>query len=483
MQPTPDVKPVSRSFGSWTLRVILGVAGLLGACDSREELPVARNLVFISVDTLRADRLGCYGYGRDTTPGLDRFARQGMLFQQATAPSPWTLPSHASMFTGLSPKRHGAKGFKGKLTKQCMTLAEHLQERGFQTHAIVSSSILTGGGLQRGFDSLVEVDKGGLKPSAVTTECIAKLDQIDLGKRFLLLAHYIDPHTDYGSLEPFHSRFVEPYEGRATGIGQQLYRAVSGDLEFNAEDVQHLSNLYDGGVAQVDEQVAELFAHIKALGIWDQTLVLVTSDHGEEFLDHGGLMHGFNHHEEMIRVPLILQGPGIPKGQTSRVPVSLMDLLPTCLLALGLPNPQELEGVALQPLWETPEQERAGRSFFYEADWDAPRPGQQSLSSGSDRALRVGRYKLHLNLKTRAQSLFDLESDPLERVVLVLINPQIAKALEHELLRYLGESETGLEAALSAKELEELAGLGYAATDDEQQDVELPGASPAEEGD
>jgi len=282
-QPTPRTTSSPKSvhgfgyaLGAWALLAALFVSSATGlGCAPKSASLQARNLLLISIDTLRADRLGSYGYERATSPQMDALAEQGTLFEHATAPSPWTLPSHASMFTGLSPKRHGAKGLKSALASSAIPLAETLQAAGFQTHAIVSSTILQSHGLERGFDTLELVDTGGPEPSAVTRSCIEWLDRIDTDERFFLLAHYIDPHTDYGSNEPFRSRFERPYAGRATGIGQQIYRAISGGIEFDAADIAHLSDLYDGGVAQVDAQVGLLLEHIDQMGLAPTTLILV----------------------------------------------------------------------------------------------------------------------------------------------------------------------------------------------------------------
>jgi arylsulfatase A-like enzyme len=463
-----------RSPLRWPLFALLSLALLPAACGEAESTVHSENLLLISVDTLRADRLGCYAYDRGTSPNLDRLASQGALFLQATAPSPWTLPSHASMFTGLAPRRHAAIGLRSKLSADVTTLAESLLEQKFQTLAIVSSTILKTNGLERGFQSLDLVDTGGPHPSAVTESCIAKLKEIDTSERFFLLAHYIDPHTDYASLEPFRSKFVEAYDGPATGVGQQLYRAISGDIELSPQDVKHLSNLYDGGVAQVDDQIEKLFAYMRSAGLWETTLVLVTSDHGEEFLDHGGLMHGFNHHEEMIRVPLIIRGTGIPAGSVSSVPVSLMDIVPTCLKGLGLPGRLNLDGQSLQDLWQTQGSSLGERNFYYEADWDPPLSGRPTLSKGWDRAIRVGDFKLHLNMKSGEQKLYNLLDDPLEATNLSAEKPKIASAMESELRRYLehGPELNDSNPELDADQLEALRKLGYAGEEEEEEDDE-----------
>jgi arylsulfatase A-like enzyme len=433
---------------------------LLASCSGE---PRARNLILISIDTLRADRLGCYGYGRPTTPFLDRAARAGVLFADATATSSWTYPSHASLFTGLYPGRNGATQLKQRLRADVSSLAEWLVARGFRAAGVVSSTLFLGYGLERGFEALPYVDPGGPEPSQVTARALAWLAAVDRSRPFFYLVHYLDPHSDYASLPEFEAPFREPYQGKATGRSDQLFQHVSGLLRFDAADARHLSNLYDAGVRQQDAELEELFAYLESSGLLADTLVVLTSDHGEEFLEHGQVMHGLSQYEESVRVPLILWGPGLPRGARVGAGVSLVDVMPTVLDVLGLPAPEGLDGRSLRPLWEDPARVPTPRALFVEADLDPPGPTARTMVPGDDLAVRRGGHKLVLDPATGASALYDLATDPLERADVSAAHPELVRELRAELERFRARRPAAAAAPpLDEEDLRRLEELGYA---------------------
>jgi arylsulfatase A-like enzyme len=445
--------------------LLLASAGL-GACSERA--PRARNVILISVDTLRADRLGCYGYGRPTTPFLDRQARAGVLFEDATATSSWTYPSHASMFTGLYPGRNGATELEQRMRPAVASLAEWLAARGFRAEGVVSSTLFLGYGLERGFEKLEYVEPGGVEPSHVTAKALEWLAAVEREKPFFFLVHYLDPHSDYGALPEFEAPFHEPYEGPATGKSAQLFEHIQGLLRFTPADARHLSNLYDAGVRQQDAELEKLFAALEREGLLADTLVLLTSDHGEEFLEHGGVMHGLAQYEESVRVPLVLWGPDLPAGVRVADGVSLVDLMPTVLDVLGLPAPAGLDGVSLRALWESPGATRAPRALFVEADMDPPGPTARRMVPGDDLAVRRGRHKLVLDPKTGQARLYDLTADPAEAHDVAGQFPELVGELEAELARFrAARAAPAPGAPLDEEDMKRLEALGYAGKKDE----------------
>ena len=266
-----------------------------------------RNLIIVSIDTLRADRLGCYGNERPTSPAIDRIAGEGVVFDDASAPSPWTKPSHASLLTGLYPSRNGAVAMESDMREDVVHLASHLAGRGFQTLAVVNSMFLNQHGLERGFQKLKYVPfvQGNRKSSPVTASAIEMLRKRDRGKPVFALVHYMDVHSDYLSLPKYEKMFVRPYEGFADGTTQQLYRFAAGQFDLEEKDAAHLLDLYDAGIRQVDDELARLFGFLEDDGLLDDTLLVVLSDHGEEFLEHGSVLHGHTQFQEVVRVPLI----------------------------------------------------------------------------------------------------------------------------------------------------------------------------------
>jgi len=430
--------------------------------------PPPRNLILISIDTLRADRLGCYGYDRPTTPFLDRQAHAGVLCADASSTSSWTYPSHASMFTGLYPGRNGATDLRQRLRKEVPSLAEWLVARGYRAAGVVSSTLFQGYGLERGFERLEYVDPGGPEPSEVTVKASAWLDAVDRTQPFFFLIHYLDPHSDYASLPEFEAPFVRPYEGPATGKSEQLFEHVRGYLRFSDEDARHLSDLYDAGVRQQDAELEKLFAHLEALGLLEDSVVVLTSDHGEEFLEHGGVMHGLAQFEESVRVPLLFFGAGVPRDVRLSVPVSLVDVVPTVLELLGVEPPPELDGISLVPLFRDPHGKRPERALYIEADMDPPGPTARTMVPGDDLAIRRGRFKLVLDPATDAARLYDLEADPRETADATAAHPELARALEAELRSFRSTHRPGAASELTAEDLRKLEELGYAGGDEER---------------
>ena len=399
-----------------------------------------RNLILVSIDTLRADRLGCYGNPRPTSPAIDRVAGAGVVFDDASAPSPWTKPSHASLLTGLYPSHHGAWSMDAALRGDVTTLASYLRGRGFETLAVVNSLLLRQHGLERGFERLdyVPFVQGRRESSPVTEHAVKALRARDPARRLFAFVHYMDVHSDYAALPKYESRFARPYDGFADGTTQQLYRYALGRFALNERDAAHLLDLYDASIRQVDDQLDRLLRYLDEAGLLADSLLVVLSDHGEEFLEHGGVMHGHTQFQEVVRVPLILRGPGLPGGLKVAAPVSLIDVMPTCLALLGVGIPGALDGVDLGPLWGSPQARPAPRLLYFEADVVFPPPSSGVAPLGSRRAVRDGRYKFHYDLEAHRAGLFDLSADPAEKVDLIATHPEKARELSEQLRRFLG---------------------------------------------
>lgn len=322
-----------------------------GAGDDRP------NLLLISADTLRADRLGCYGADRPTSPAIDRLARDGVLVERAYAASNWTLPSHYSLFTGLDPSAHGVNPDMGAVagyfrpaellpvrgTGVEVTLAETLRERGYRTWAFTESGWVSPRfGFDQGFDAY-RAEPAGL---ATTEEHVLSWLQRNAERGpWFLFVHSYEVHQPYLAPEPFASRFVPPghvgfaLPGAAIPI-QELVRFRHAAFPATAGDVEALRGLYDGEVAYLDATVGKIRALLEEAGVERRTVLVFTSDHGEELLERGALDHVHSLHEEVARVPLVIWAPGrlgLPPG--SRLgggPASLVDLAPTLAGLLGM---------------------------------------------------------------------------------------------------------------------------------------------------
>jgi len=427
-----------------------------------------RNIILISVDTLRADHLGVYGYELPTSPAIDEFAGQAVIFEAGYATSPWTKPSHASIFSGLYPNRHGASTFRRAMA-DVDHFAEDLTRHGYQTAAVVSNAWLTHDGLERGFEDFVwEKNFHGVRaPTPVIPKTIDWLEQRDKSRPFFLFTHFMDVHADYESLASFENQFVEPYDGPAEGTSSFLVRWELGLEQLDQEGIEHLVRLYDAGIRQMDTEFGKLFNYLRENGLLENSLVIFVSDHGEEFFDHDGVHHGHTQFEEMVRVPFLMSGPGLPIGRVA-TPVSLVDVYPTVARFAGFSTPDGLDGTDLIELLQTEENERAERCIFFDASCSYPNRRGKPLRRGYAKGVRRGRYKLLHDTSSLETLLFDLEQDPLERVNIAREESKIADELLAILQKYLEIRVESVDSGeKSAEIMEELKAMGYAGVDDE----------------
>jgi arylsulfatase A-like enzyme len=360
-----------------------------------------RRLVWISIDTVRADHLGLYGYSRTTSPNLDRRASRLAVFEEALAPASWTLPSIASQFTARHASGHGAVLPTLKRDTRHAGVFELLARSGFTVLGVTANGFLSRHfNLADGFDTLV--GRSEARADAVTRSALDVLDEWP-GGDLALFVHYMDPHTDYDPPPPF-DRFDPDYRGPADGTSFKR-------LARTPRDREHVVALYDGEIAFVDAQLEELLRELEARGVLGGALLVVSSDHGEEFQDHGDWVHGHGVHSELLRVPLLV---GVPGAAPRRIPdlVSLIDVAPTILDAFGLPAPSSFEGRSLLPLVK-------GRPL-------GPRPALAETERGprTDHrvALRDGPYHYVVSLRWEGrrptvlgEALYDRRTDPGER--------------------------------------------------------------------
>ncbi|GMU65377.1 MAG: hypothetical protein AMXMBFR36_16510 [Acidobacteriota bacterium] len=318
------------------------------------------NVIVYLVDTLRADHLGCYGYDAPTSPAIDQLASDGVLFEHARAQSSWTRPTAAAILTGLHPLSMQISGRASRLPDDATTLAEHLAAAGYRT-GFVTTNVNTSEqfGFKQGSERFRFLPgrssgvRGKTRAFRVHEEALRILDQTDASKPFLLYLHTVEPHAPYLPLEPFGSRFVPKLDNPKLGDRQTLGWLENGRVEADPETMRQLVGLYDAEIAGNDFAFAELVAALEARGLWENTLVVFVSDHGEEFLEHGKVEHGRTLYEEQLRVPLIFRLPGdAGAGKRVATPVEQIDILPTLLELVGVPVPPQLPGRSLVPALE-----------------------------------------------------------------------------------------------------------------------------------
>jgi len=305
------------------------------------------NIVYIVIDTLRYDSLGCYGYHRDTSPGIDRLAGEGVVFKRAYSSSPWTKPSVASLFSGLSPNVHRAVDARGAIPEAVPLTAEILKNGGYRTFFFSGKNNFIGKWFHfhQGFDYYLNASLRGRK---LTDRVLSVLEE-NRGGRFFAYVHYMDVHLPYGRNE--FNFFFAPQEKDSLFVPGKFKhkfvkrKAAAGKL--SAGDKAYIKAMYDGQVRYVDKLIERIVSWLKEKGIFDNTLVVVTADHGEEFWDHKNFEHGHTLYDELIRVPLIFAGDGLRHEVVER-PVRLIDILPTVLKMAGIKSSDyRLEGVGL----------------------------------------------------------------------------------------------------------------------------------------
>jgi len=320
----------------------------------RSARPRRPNLLVYLIDTLRPDRLGCYGLERPTSPAIDRFAAGAVRWIEARAQAPWTKPAVATLLTGLYPVAHRAQGSWGVLREEVETIAERLAPAGYQSAMFTANSNTSHRfGFAQGWDHFELMTEGRgrairhLQSFEMTAPVVEWLDGRDPERPFLLVVHTIDPHDSYTPGERFRHRLapgVDPELGTRERLAE-LGGLDAPEAEARARELLHL---YDAEIAQNDESFGELLAALDARGLGDDTAVLLVSDHGEEFLEHGGWKHGFTLYEEQLRIPLILRLPdGERAGTVLPGPVEQIDVVPTLLDLAGVGPARELPGRSL----------------------------------------------------------------------------------------------------------------------------------------
>ncbi len=297
--------------------------------SSRSERSERPNVILISIDCLRSDHLGIYGYSRDTTPSIDALAKDGVVFEAAVSTSSWTLPTHMSMLTGLPPSIHGATK-TSMLHDSVPYLPVLLAESGYRVDGLVSVPTLSQEyGFDRGFHSYrFYFNPGASHTVDAAIDLLGKGD----GQSHFLFLHLIDAHWPYAPPEEFRQRFGE----RPPDISDLLKQILNDVPPSGQAQIDQAVNLYDGEIAYVDRELGRFFDKMRAEGLYDSSLIILTADHGEAFYEHGYWKHTQTLYEEMVRVPLIVKWPAeSPTGRVASL-VSQVDVFPTVLGAVGL---------------------------------------------------------------------------------------------------------------------------------------------------
>lgn len=422
------------------------LAAALLSCAATRRTP---NVLIIGIDTLRADHVSCYGYSRATSPNIDRMAAEGVRFESAISASPWTLPSFATVFTSLYPSQHGAGSLQTRLRTVFPTLAMMLLKNGYSTAGIASNSTIGPEfGMDRGFESYNLLPPVRECDASRTTDDALHWLDANKEKRFFLFVHYFDPHLPYAPPAPYDTLFSNGYAGPigrqfdAKNTGTDDVRVYDYVREMPAEDRNQIVALYDGEIAYTDAAVGRLLGGLQERGLRDNTLVILLSDHGEEFMDHGALNHGHSLYDELLRVPLILSWPGqLPAGEVVRRQVRLLDVTPTVLDFLNIKPESHFEGVSLRPLLTS-----KGDLVRSETSLLPPEVAYSgALMAGSTerKSVRAYPWKMIYEIAAERVYLYNLERDPGETRNVADEEAGVRELLERALFKtILGVSDT-----------------------------------------
>jgi arylsulfatase A-like enzyme len=492
--------------------------------EPKNTLETTPNIILITMDTVRADHLSCYGYQRLTTPNVDQLAREGVLYKNAYSTTSWTLPSHASIFTGMYPSKHGAhynpkfiniaasytdekkQGCTllelinqsiSKLSEEKVTLAKILSEKGYRTAGIIggpfTSSVF---GLAQGFDYYnenfynVEQDAGfylvyqaielifPLKDVIVQygysslKRLGSQLNEVafewlneNYKQPFFLFINYFDAHGPYLAPPPYDKYFQKipkniilrhssPLDLSYTNAGYRLMnKVISGNYHLTPQEKNLLISQYDDEIRYLDHCLGLLFERLKALKVYDNTLLIVVSDHGEAFGEHDVLTHGRTLYEELLRIPMIIKYPAThPQRGIIEKRVSLVDIFPTILAFLDFPIPAGIDGEILP---------HSNHPIIAEwhMQWFDPDKYKRDL-----KAIYQGKEKF-IWASNSLHEFYDLEQDPGETINLFKNSPQRAQRMEQSLKQWLSSfkplAASDSKIKLNESDIDKLRALGY----------------------
>ena len=456
--------------------VVARIASALGAYGRP-------NVLIITVDTLRADRLSQYGYGKKTSPALDQFAAQATRFDNAYSTASWTVPATATILSGLHPLRHGALNKGAALNPKIDTLAERLKRRGYDTAGFSANlHVSIKADFNQGFDVFYDYDGHDALTypdiSETAAQIISWVKRRDTGNPFFIYFQPMNCHGPYKVPKQHDSALLSRPPSRKFAY----YKPPMNDILFRGEldkrervtppYLKSLNEQYDTAVRYTTDQIETIFETLKEQGQWDNTLVILTADHGEELFDHGGFSHGYTLFNEVVHVPLLIKLPGQTAASHSKATASLMDLVPTVLDTVTAKNEFNGDGNSLLPL-------------LADVNPDSGTYGPRDKAPFKDRSLLlafgwekrgvmdavVGKIYKYISVKRdytgrkNAKLLFNLKNDPSETRNLVGQKPSVRKkmkALLDERKRVYSENSLGKSGSvLDEMNVDALKALGY----------------------
>ena len=428
-----------------------------------------RVVVVFLLDTVRQDGLGCYGNPLGTTPSIDALAAEGVRFDQAIAPSGWTLPSVGSLLTATWPTIHGGMGKGVQLTPirpEVATAAEALKDAGFATGAVANAAFVSPMlNLDRGFDMFDHqyTYNWDTRRADASADIAIEWMRDNASKSMFMLLHLFDPHLDYDPPGDYRFRYTEGRTEPAPPLTMTncLDMRPSKEEPPSQEDIAYMKALHHGELAFVDAQIGRVVDALKELGLYDEAMIVVTADHGEEFWEHGGFEHGHTLYDELVKVPLVMKFPASQPAANAVVgtQVRMIDIMPTVFEVAGVDEPNTFAGKSLRPAIEG--LETAGRPTLCES----------TLYGITKVAWRADRYKYIHDLDPAGDGkheLYDWQADPGETNNLIDAQPALASQMRQQLFGAYNEMKLVTRTMskqevvnMSPDEIDKLRSLGY----------------------
>jgi len=427
------------------------------------------NIVLITIDTLRADHLGCYGYQRATSPNIDCLAKNGTVFKNAIAQAPWTIPSLASLLTSKFPPELGMIEKYSTFDGQHKLISSYLQENGYETAGFVScvlDFLTPKRGFAEGFDHYIGLEM--IRADAINQHAFDWLDQRSGDRPHFMWVHYCDVHSDYEAPSPFEKSFTEEQIDKHLGKTRTLKGVLKGQTVLSARELEQVITLYDQEIHYTDHHIGQLITKLKESGQFDDTLIIIGADHGEEFLEHGGVLHQTSLYDELLRAPLIFHYPKrFPKNKRVQTQVQNMDIVPTLMEFCGLPLPEDFRGKSLlASILEEPNEEE--NYSFAHLDISSFNLGCEEWKESILRTVYMARSnaeKLIYEPLKESFEYYDLIADPKELNDLFTHDALENRAIKEALLNWYTQMERRPDDSqkmdLEQETLDRLEALGY----------------------
>lgn len=453
-----------------TIIIVFCAINILSLSQKLFFRPPGPNVLLIVADALRPDHLGCYGYNRPTSPNIDKFAADALVFENAFSNASWTLPSMGTIFTSLYPYQHHALYWTDNLPRRCLTLAEVFRNKNYATFAIQTNpSVTKNHNFHQGFERYEEIEQE--KAETVTAKFLGWVKNHQK-KPFFAYLHFMDTHVPYSAPQEFSQIFgLKNDTLLKKGRFKTFDIRILSEIGLSAEEKVHLISLYNGAVKYFDNNFERIVDYFKKIDMLNKTIIILTSDHGEEFWEHDGFAHGHSLYNEVLRVPLIIRYPPRLPAKRANSRCQLLDIFPTVLNIARIPNGYELRGNDLTSLISNQQQD--SETVFAEGIlFGSEKRGiikdtwkliEDTGKRDEDTFEILGDITKYRAKDEQESKLYNIAEDFREKFNLIEKHPRIANHLKKLIVAIMtSDADVSAEKKTKLKEkLEDMRSLGY----------------------